>query len=185
MMLLTALPPPHAHPGRYVVWTISFSYGTLRGTDHITVPQPGVCFAGFVDPEALQQLAGEPALNATHYGRWELVVLDAAMLSTTIARSAHMLRMLSPRLFPTASSTLYTDIKLAPPADPLAVLRALERAPAPIMLGTLRHPGGRHHDVYNELLNILAHLRKRRFKVRGRGAKGRRARVRGPQIPQP
>lgn len=144
------LPAPCRPPSSHVVWTISFSYGQLRPTDHITAPQPGVCFAGFVDTAALQQLKGQPALNATHYGRWQLVVLDSAMLSSTIARSAHMLRMLAPRLFPAASASLYADIKLPLPADPLGVLRALEAAPAPIMLGTLRHPK-KGQDTFGEV----------------------------------
>lgn len=98
----------------HVVFTVSFSYGELPTTNRVAADQQGVCFVAFVDAAAEQQLQGAAGFNGSHYGRWELVEVEHKMFSDGIARSAHLIKILAPRLFPAASAALYIDIKVGP-----------------------------------------------------------------------
>lgn len=100
----------------HVVFTVSFSYGELPTTKGVAAGQPGACFVAFVDAAAREQLQGAAGYNGSHYGRWELVGVEHKMFSDGMARSAHMIKILAPRLFPAASAALYIDIKVSSPA---------------------------------------------------------------------
>lgn len=95
-----------------VVFTVSFSYGELPSTEGVAAEQPGVCFVAFVDAAAVQQLQGAAGFDGSRYGRWELVEVEHTMFSDGMARSAHMIKILAPRLFSAASAALYIDTKV-------------------------------------------------------------------------
>lgn len=104
---------------------------------------------------------------AGRYGRWQLVQAEASLFSGSTARSAHLLKVLAPRLFPSARLALYLDAKVAVPAAPGAVLAAVRAAAAaaaaqgaPLALATAAHPV-RGRDVFGELIATLGHLSSR------------------------
>ncbi|KAL4423842.1 hypothetical protein ABPG75_001143 [Micractinium tetrahymenae] len=149
---------------RYPVFTASFSYGQLPSTEGVAAQQPGACFVAFVDAAAVQQLQGAAGFNGSHYGRWELVDVDPKMISEGTARSAHLMKILAPRLFPAAAAALYIDIKVALLPDPLALIRLVERSEAPVLLGVVAHPPEAERDTFDEIVTTIHHLYQRRLR---------------------
>jgi hypothetical protein len=163
----------------YAVLTVSFSYGTIKPTSHVHGAQQGMCFVAFVDQAIWSNLKAEPAWNGTHMMRWEVVLVDPAMFSSTIARSSHLIKLLAPRMFPAARYSMYVDRKVKLPRDPLSVIGLVEALNAPHAVATFEHP--LRHDVFEEMLADLWHLGKRRVFMRSttlgesymKGIKGR------------
>lgn len=153
---------------KYILFTAAFSYGTLPNTDHVVDKQAGVCFVAFIDRQGMAGLRQQAGFSRSRFKRWQLVVVDATMLSGTVARSSHMLRALAPRLFPTALYSLYIDIKVSVPADPLAVIRAVEQHPSPLVVATAKH-FDRDRDVFREMIAVFVHLAERRLNMTLRG----------------
>ena len=154
---------------KYIVFTAAFSYGTLPDTDHVVGKQAGICFVAFVDRPGMAGLRQQTGFSRSRFKRWQLVIVHSTMLSGTVARSSHMLRTLAPRLFPTALYSLYIDIKVHVPADPLAVIRAVEQHPSPVVVATARHFDP-NRDVFREMIAVFVHLAERRLNMTLRGA---------------
>lgn len=143
----------------YVVFTAAFSYGALPSTDQVEGKQLGVCFVALVDEAVIAQLHG---FNGTHFQRWEVVKMDSTLLSPTVARSSHMLRALAPRLFPNARYSLYFDIKVKTPENPLGIIRLLEDSELPAVVVTAKHFDPKR-DMFREILAVFGHLAERRL----------------------
>lgn len=140
----------------YVVYTAAFSYGPLPSTDSVVDRQPGVCFVAFVDNTTSAQH------NATQARRWKIIEMESTMLAPTVARSSHMLRALAPRLFPNARWSIYHDIKVKVPDDPLAIMHRLEDSELPVLVVTSKHFDPKR-DIFREILATFGHLAKRRM----------------------
>jgi hypothetical protein len=84
------------------------------------------------------------------------------MLAPIVARSSHMLRALAPRLFPNARWSIYHDIKVKVPDDPLAIMHRLEDSELPVLVVTSLHFDPKR-DIFREILAVFAHLAFRRF----------------------
>ena len=186
-----------------VVYSVSLSYGLLPSTAAAlaAASPPGTCWLGFVDEGALRELRSQPgfetggrrrssgnsssnggpaAIRRTaarapdRYGAWQLVRVGASLFSNSTARSAHLLKILAPRLFPTARVALYVDAKASAPPSATAVFAAMETYAAqgrPLVFATALHPvPGR--DVFQEIIDTLAHLK---VGVCGREGGGRAA----------
>lgn len=151
---------------QYVLFTVAFSYGLIKPTDAVVGLQPGFCFVAILDTStfsALQNITGLAAPEQDRrYARWRWVVTNPALFSTTTARSSHMLKALAPRLFPSSEVTIYVDIKVPIPTDPLSLVRAVKGSASPVAVVTVVHTV-KNRSVFTEFIETLHHLANRRF----------------------
>ena len=145
---------------QHVLFTVAFFYGLLPVTTPVIGDQAGVCLVAFVDQELADRLS-QPAL-AANYSRWNVSVVDPYLVSPTPPRSAHIIKALGPRLFPSSGFSLYLDNRLRLPANPAGIFQHLATAPERVAIGTLKH-GDKARDIFIEILQVFAHFEGRRL----------------------
>lgn len=154
---------------KYVLFTVAFSYGPVQPTDRVVGLQSGVCFVAILDKTTFSALQNETGRAAPEedrrFARWRWVVTNPALFATTTARSSHLLKALAPRLFPSAEVSIYADIKVPLPRNPISLVRTVQRQhnASPVAIVTVKH-AVEDRSVFTEFTETLHHLANRRFK---------------------